>query len=111
MELQSVLLTPTNNRLHLHAKDNIRAVRIDRVIIVNASALEGSYTLTLTIWDEDNLQLWSYDEVIDREDKNEVLIDRIFAVWDTMTVAINANDKVGPLQEFRANLFYTLNPE
>lgn len=115
MSSESVLLTPVNNRLHLRAQDTIRTVRIDRVSLKNVSTTAIDYALELILLDEAAFQLWRYQVIIrvDGETEEELIIERTFAVWDSLTVELNGvGGGTNPYsQNLRACMYYTINPD
>ncbi len=57
--IDSVLLTPTGNKVHLHARDYSRSVRLNRLISENELTFAHYPVLSLSIADEAGLVLWS----------------------------------------------------
>ncbi|XAZ82154.1 hypothetical protein A6C57_27890 (plasmid) [Fibrella sp. ES10-3-2-2] len=106
----NVLLTPTGHQVHLHARDGIRSVRIDRLASENELTFAHYPALSLAIYDESGFMLWS-DELhtYARPDSpHEAIIDRTFAVWESLTIGI---DEHGEGFDFLIRVYYTINPE
>lgn len=120
---ERVLLTPLGNRLHLHARDQIHAVQIDRLVSEVALPVASYPSLALFVRDEADLVLWREDLSSFGQPGNpaEAIIGKTFAVWDQLTIGLQpvtqdgAADEVGPLVpesvDFRIQLYYTINPE
>jgi hypothetical protein len=115
-----ILLTPWGDRVHFHARDNIQAVRIIRLVSENERPLAYYATLTLAVVDEAGLVLWSEElSSFARPDKPQVaVVERDFAVWESLQIAINRPEggeaTVPENQEpvdFLIRLYYTINPE
>lgn len=106
----SVLLTPTGNKVHLHARDAIRSVRVDRLVSENELTFAHYPALSISIADESNLILWS-EEVYAYslpQKPDEAQIGRTFAVWESLTIGIETH---GEAFDFAIRVYYTLNPE
>ncbi|GAB4053465.1 hypothetical protein GCM10028810_58910 [Spirosoma litoris] len=106
----SVLLTPTGNKVHLHARDAIRSVRVDRLVSENELSFDHYPALSLSIADESGLVLWS-EEVYTYtlpERPGEARIGRTFAVWESLTLGIETH---GEAFDFSIRVYYTLNPD
>lgn len=120
---ERVLLTPLGNRLHLHARDQIRAVQIDRLVSEVALPVAPDPSLALFVRDEADLVLWREDlsSFVRPGNPVEAIIGKTFAVWDQLTIGLQlvtqdgAADAVSPLVpesvDFRIQLYYTINPE
>lgn len=108
--MKSVLLTPENNRLHLHARDDIRAVRVDRLVSENEMTFAHYPALSLAIIDEANLVLWSEElyPYAPPDTPNEATVSRTFAVWECLTINLDTH---GEAFDFSIRLYYTINPE
>lgn len=115
MSGEPVLLTHTNTRLHLHARDNIRAVRIDRIIASHDRPVAAGLRFRLRVLDEAGLPLWHYDtfSYAQSDEPEERMIDRTFAVWDTLTIELTDADSQADLSQsgVQVHLFYTVNPD
>lgn len=111
MNTDTVLLTPENNRVHLHARDQIRAVRIDKLVSENELTVAHYPALTLVVLDEANLVLWSdelHPTAAHPDEPRQARVERTFAVWDSLTIGINTHQE--PF-DFCIRLYYTLNPD
>ncbi|GAB2562251.1 hypothetical protein [Spirosoma aerophilum] len=105
-----VLLTPTGNKVHLHARDDIRSVRVDRLVSENDLTFAHYPALSLAIVDEADLVLWSeelYPYALP-ETPSEAIIGRTFAVWESLTIEIDTH---GESFDFSIRVYYTLNPD
>jgi hypothetical protein len=108
--IDSVLLTPTGNKVHLHARDNIRSVRVNRLISENELTFAHYPALSLSIADEAGLVLWS-EEIYAYalpEKPDEALIESTFAVWESLTIGIETH---GEAFDFSIRVYYTVNPD
>lgn len=108
MKEDHVLLTPTGNRVHLHARDGIRSVRIDRLLSENELMFAHYPALSLSIADEAGLVQWS-EEVNAYalpEKPDEAQFGRTFAIWDSLTIGIETH---GEAFDFSIRVYYTLN--
>ncbi|MEZ0487586.1 hypothetical protein [Fibrella aquatica] len=106
----SVLLTPTGNKVHLHTRDAIRSVRVDHLVSENEFTFAHYPALSLSIADEAGLILWS-EEVYAytlSENPEIALIGRTFAVWESLTIGIETH---GEAFDFSIRVYYTLNPD
>lgn len=106
----SVLLTPTGNKVHLHTRDAIRSVRVDHLVSENEFTFVHYPALSLSIADEADLVLWS-EEVYTYAlpEKHKVArIGRTFAVWESLTITIETH---GEAFDFSIRVYYTLNPD
>lgn len=111
MNTDTVLLTPQNNWVHLHARDEIRAVRIEKLVWETELTVAHYPALTLAVIDEANLMLWSdelHPMVAHPDEPRLAIVERTFAVWDSLTIGINTLQE--PL-DFCIRLYYTINPE
>ncbi|RCR66997.1 hypothetical protein [Larkinella punicea] len=114
----SMLLTPWGDRVHFHARDNIQAVRIIRLVSENEQPF--AYYLTLAVVDEAGLVLWSEElSSFARPDKPQVaVIERDFAVWESLQISVNQTEGGEAMVQsnrepvdFLIRLYYTTNPE
>ena len=98
--MESVLLTPENNRVHLHTRDDIRAVRIDRLVSENEMTFAHYPALALAIIDEANLALWNQElyTYTQPDTPNLATVDRTFAVWEKRAVITDVTLNAGPIQ-------------
>lgn len=106
----NVLLTPTGHQVHLHARDGIRSVRIDRLVSENELTFAHYPALSLATYDESGFILWS-DELhtyAHPDGLQEATINRTFAVWESLTIGIDAH---GEAFDFLIRVYYTINPE
>lgn len=110
MKEDSVLLTPLGNRIHLHARDGIRSVRIERLVSENEMTFAHYPALSLAIIDEANLVLWSEElyTYTQPDTPNLATVDRRFAVWESLTMSVETH---GEAFDFSVRLYYTINPE
>lgn len=113
-----MLLTPWGDRVHFHARDNIQAVRIIRLVSENEQPF--AYYLTLAVVDEAGLVLWSEElSSFARPDKPQVaVIERDFAVWESLQISVNQTEGGEAMVQsnrepvdFLIRLYYTTNPE
>ncbi len=110
MQEDSILFTSQNNRIHLDARDGIRAVRINEIVPEDEMTLVHYPALRLAVIDESDLVLWS-DELykhIQPEAPGRAFISRTFAVWGSLTISIKTMQELPGL---RVRVHYTLNPE
>jgi|GEM_PF-5633911 len=118
----NVLLTPTGHQVHLHARDGIRSVRIDRLVSENELTFAHYPSLSLTTYDESGFMLWSEElqtyAHLDRP--QQAIIDQTFAVWESLTIGIDrdrngryveAESTQGEAFDFLIRLYYTINPD
>lgn len=110
MKEDSVLLTPQGNRVHLHAHDDIRAIRVDRLVSENEMTFAHYPALSLFVADEAGLVLWSEEmyAYAPPETPKEALLGRTFAVWENLTIGIDAH---GEVFDFSIRMHYTINPD
>lgn len=106
----SVLLTASGNKVHLHTRDDIRSVRVDRLISENELTFAHYPALSLSIADEADLVLWSEEMYAYAlpEKPDEARIGRTFAVWESLTIGIETH---GESFDFSIRVYYTLNPD
>lgn len=106
----SVLLTPTGNKVHLHACDGIRSVRIDRLVSENELTFAHYPSLSLAICDESGFMLLSEElhTYAQPEKPKEARINRTFAVWESLTIGIDGH---GEAFDFLIRVYYTINPD
>ncbi|WP_138994289.1 hypothetical protein [Larkinella sp. C7] len=115
----SVLLTPWGDRVHFHARDNIQAVRIIRLVSENEQPFASDSALSLAVVDEAGLVLWREElSSFARPDSPQVaVIERDFAVWESLLIAVNRTGGKSTIPEhqepvdFLIRLYYTTNPE
>lgn len=96
--------------MHLHARDDIRSVRVDRLVSENELTFAHYPALSLFIADKAGLVLWS-EEVYAYalpEKPNEAQIGRTFAVWESLTIGIETH---GETFDFLLRVYYTINPD
>lgn len=108
--IDSVLLTPTGNKVHLHARDDSRSVQVNRLISENELTFAHYPVLSLSIADEAGLVLWSegvYAYVFP-EKPDEAQIESTFAVWESPPIGIETH---GEAVDFSIRVYYTLNPD
>lgn len=108
--MESVLLTPENNRVHLHTRDDIRAVRIDRLVSENEMTFAHYPALALAIIDEANLALWNQElyTYTQPDTPNLATVDWTFAVWESLTMSLETH---GEAFDFSIRFYYTINPD
>lgn len=105
----SVLLTPTGNKVHLHTRDDIRSVRVDRLVSENELTFAHYPALSLAIADEADLVLWNEElyAFAPPDKPDEAIVGRTFAVWESLTISIETH---GESFDFAIRVYYTLNP-
>lgn len=108
--MNSVLLTPENNRVHLHARDGIRSVRIDRLVSENELTFAHYPSLSLATYDEAGFLLWTEElySYAHADRPQEAPVDQTFAVWESLTIGIDAH---GEAFDFLIRVYYTINPD
>lgn len=106
----NVLLTPTGNQVHLHARDGIRSVRIDRLVSENELMFAYYPALSLAIHDESGFMLWSEElhTYPQPEKPQEASIGKTVAVWESLTISIDSH---GEAFDFLIRVYYILNPD
>lgn len=111
--MESILLTPENNRFHLHNRDAIRAVRIDRFVLDGDRSFINYPVLSVVVIDETNLVLWeeAIHTFVSTERVNEAIVNRVFAVWDGLTIGVNYPATLLERENLSIHLYYTINPE
>lgn len=105
----NVLLTPTGHRVHLHARDGIRSVRIERLVSENELSFAHYPSLSLATYDESGFMLWNEElHTHAHSDRpQEAIIDQTFAVWDSLAIGIDTH---GEAFDFLLRVYYTINP-
>lgn len=111
----NILLTPTGHQVHLHARDGIRSVRIDRLVLANDLTFAHDLTLSLAIYDEAGFMLWSegLTTYFQSEDLKEAPVGQTFAVWESLTIGIDGTSGPPSSQDFafQIRVYYTINPD
>ncbi len=107
--MNSILLTPEKNRFQLFKRDGISIVRIDRLVSENEMSFTHFPALSLAVFDDANLVLWSEElhTYVQADTPKEASIGRDFSVWDSLTIGINTRQE--PL-DFCIRLYYINNP-
>lgn len=111
--MESLLLTPENNTLHLHARDGISSVYINYLMLENGQSFSQYPTLVMTVIDEDNLVLWSdgLQPYYQSQTATEARIEQSFAIWGQLTITLSNNGQQPDHQGYLIRLYYTLRPE
>lgn len=111
----NVLLTQTGHQVHLHARDGIRSVCIDRLASETGLTFAHDSTLSLAIYDEAGFVLWSekLENYSQSENPTEASVGQTFAVWESLTISIDRVGGPSPSKafEFQIRVYYTINPD
>ncbi|GAB3788091.1 hypothetical protein GCM10028818_54160 [Spirosoma horti] len=108
--MESLLLTPENNALHLHARDGISSVQINYLVLETGQPFSHYPTLVMTIIDEDNLVLWSnrLQTYYQSQNATEARIEQSFAIWDQLTITLSDTSQQPEHRDYLIRLYYTL---
>jgi len=108
--MESLLLTPENNALHLHARDGITSVHINHLILENGQSFNQYPSLVLSILDEDKLVLWSdgLQPYYQSQTATEARIEQSFAIWDQLTITLSDTSQQPEHRGYLIRLYYTL---
>ncbi|CCH03612.1 hypothetical protein FAES_pFAES01122 (plasmid) [Fibrella aestuarina BUZ 2] len=106
----NVLLTPTGHQFHLHARDGIRSVRIDRVVSENDLSFAHYPALSLSVYDEANFLLRSEElhAHVQPGEPSQAHLSKTFALWESLTIGIDTH---GEAFDFLLRVYYTINPD
>lgn len=111
----NVLLTSAGRQVHLHARDGIRSVRIDRLVSETGLAFAHDSTLSLAVYDEAGFMLWSeeLDIYSHSEDPQEAPVGQTFAVWESLTIGVDftSGPPISQFVDFQLRVYYTINPD
>lgn len=108
--MESLLLTPENNALHLHARDGISSVQINYLVLETGQPFSQYPSLVLSILDEDKLVLWSdgLQPYYQSQTATEARIEQSFAIWDQLTITLSDTSQQPDHQDYLIRLYYTL---
>ncbi|MCX6213586.1 hypothetical protein [Spirosoma sp.] len=111
--MESLLLTPENNALHLRARDGISSVQINYLVLETGQPFSHYPTLVMTVIDEDNLVLWSnrLQTFYQSQNATEARIEQSFAIWDQLTITLSDTSQQPDRPDYLIRLYYTLNTE